>query len=91
MPSVFDSLISQLSRKDYDRLIAEAHKLRPGTEGRIPYRYRVIALGFALGYDLEQVNQRLQQGGEDKLYARNYIEATLIYAFAHRLSYDRWA
>ena len=37
---------------------------------------------------LEQLDQKLQVNGCEQLYARNFIEATLIYAFNNKLTYQ---
>ena len=57
---------------------------------KIPLRYRIIALGFIEGYDLNQLNAKLDECGCARLYARNFWEATLIYAFYNGLSYEAW-
>lgn len=53
-----------------------------------PVRYRLIALGFVAHMSLEQLDQKLQVNGCEQLYARNFIEATLIYAFNNKLTYQ---
>lgn len=57
---------------------------------KIPLRYRLIALGFIEGYDLKQLNDKLDECGCARLYARNFWEATLIYAFYKGLSFEAW-
>ncbi|MBQ4514910.1 MAG: hypothetical protein II969_18095 [Anaerolineaceae bacterium] len=56
----------------------------------VPLRYRLIALGFVQGLQLEDVNKKLLENGCEKLYARSLWEATLIYAFKNMLSYTSW-
>ena len=57
---------------------------------KAPLRCRIIALGFLEGYDLDQLNQELEKCKCERLYARNLLEATLIYAFKNRYSYEQW-
>ena len=57
---------------------------------KIPLRYRLIAFGFMEGLTLEQLNNKLDEFGCARLYARNFWEATLIYAFYNGLSYEEW-
>ena len=66
--------------------------MQPGYRevSKIPLRYRIIALGFIEGYDLDQLNDRLDECGCARLYARNFWEATLIYAFYNGLTYEAW-
>ena len=64
--------------------------MKAGLKGKIPYRYRAIAYGFAMNSSLAEVNTRLREHGENELYARNLTEATLIYAFSQHLSYGDW-
>lgn len=65
-------------------------KFDPQTMQKIPLRYRLIALGFMKKETLEEVNDRLLNQGCMPLYARSYLEASLIYTFSHGLSYERW-
>ena len=65
-------------------------KFEPQRMQKIPLRYRLIALGFMKKENLEQVNDRLLNQGCMPLYARSYLEASLIYAFSHGLSYEKW-
>ena len=57
---------------------------------KVPLRYRIIAFAFIEGYDLNQLNAKLQDFGCERLYARNLWEATLIYAFSKGLSFAAW-
>ena len=57
---------------------------------KIPLRYRLIAVGFVSHMSLEQLETKLKENGCEQLYARNFIEASLIYAFSRGLSYDQW-
>ena len=65
-------------------------KFDPQKMQKIPLRYRLIALGFMKKESLEQVNDRLLNQGCMPLYARSYLEASLIYTFSHGLSYEKW-
>ncbi len=56
----------------------------------LPLRYRLIALGFLKQETLEDLNDNLMNNGCQPLYARSSFEATLIYAFANRLSFSEW-
>lgn len=55
-----------------------------------PVRYRIIYKGFFDGTDLTMLNKSLEERGERPLYPRDFIEATLIWAFKKRLSFEEW-
>ena len=55
-----------------------------------PTRLKILAEGLAGKWDLEQVNQNLEENGCEKLYARSFYEACLIYAFERQMGYDEW-
>lgn len=55
-----------------------------------PLRYRMIYKGFCDHWTLAQLNEHLLEKGQEKLYARDLIEASLIYAFHKQLSYPDW-
>lgn len=55
-----------------------------------PERYRLIYKGFCQGWDLDTLNLKLAEKKEKKLYSRDLIEATLIYAFQKKLKYEKW-
>ena len=63
---------------------------KPRHLAAIPLRYRLIMLGFVKKMTLNEVNAKLMENGCPKLYARNFREATLIYAFSNGLSYQEW-
>lgn len=65
-------------------------KFDPQKTQKVPLRYRLIALGFMKGDGVQEVNDRLMEQGCMPLYARSYLEAGLIYAFSHGLSYEEW-
>lgn len=56
----------------------------------LPGRLAILAEGFARKMDLAEVNQYLKEEGYESLYARSLYEAGLIYAFSHRLDYEKW-
>lgn len=89
--SIFDRIISELSTEDsgteeLDRCMQFDYSL----SRKVPLRYKIISVGFVRDLSLEEVNQKLQEYGLPKLYARNLWEATLMYAFSNKLSYDSW-
>ncbi len=55
-----------------------------------PLRYRLIYKGFVNTWSLDELNEKLKEKKEEKLYARNLLEATLIYAFKKNLSFEKW-
>lgn len=55
-----------------------------------PLRYRMIYKGFCNHWTLAELNDHLAEKGQEKLYARDLIEASLIYAFHRQLSYPEW-
>ncbi len=57
---------------------------------KYPLRYRIIYKGFFDGADLDTLNKSLEEKGERRLYSRDFIEATLIWAFKNRLSFEEW-
>ncbi len=89
--SVFDTLMNHLmGETDGDKMLEECMSFDVKRTKKIPMRYRLIALGFVQGMNLEEVNDKLAQRGCEKLYARNFWEAGLIYAFLNGLSYPEW-
>ena len=55
-----------------------------------PLRCRMIYKGLMEGWSLEEVNGKLQDKGESRLYARDLLEASLIYAFRRGLGFPDW-
>ncbi len=55
-----------------------------------PLKYRLISKGFICGWDLDTINQNLHEKTGSKLYARDLIDATLIYSFKNSLSFESW-
>lgn len=87
----------------YDKIMEELMKSHIGTEiidqvldveglkkEILPKRYRLIALGFLKKDSLEDLNDMLLNNGCQPLYARSSFEATLIFAFANRMTYREW-
>ena len=72
------------------RILDECMKLDPRKTKKIPLRYRLIAVGFVSHMTLDELDRTLKENGCEQLYARNQIEATLIYAFLKGLSYQEW-
>jgi len=89
--SAFDHIISGLMADEKGaEMLAESLKFDASSMGRIPLRYRIIALGFVRRMTLDELNGKLEENGCARLYARSMLEAGLIYAFLHRLSYEEW-
>lgn len=55
-----------------------------------PLRYRIIYKGFCNQWSLGELNASLREKNEEPLYARDLIEASLIYAFQKQLTFSRW-
>ena len=88
--SAFDRMMDGLNAGIGDECLEDCMKMDAGIMKNIPRRYRLIALGFVKKYSLEQLNQRLLNDGCERLYARNRLEAELIYAFVVGLTYEEW-
>lgn len=89
--SLFDSLISELLNSANETSMVDVCLSGDQKAIRaVPLRYRLIALGFIKRRDLDEVNASLRENGCAQLYARNLIEATLIYAFSNGLRYEEW-
>lgn len=89
--SAFDIIVSDLMHDmGSTELLEESMSLDLGRVSKVPLRYRIIALGFVRNYSLEEVNAKLTEAGCARLYARSLWEASLIFAFMHRLSYEEW-
>ena len=88
---VFDTIMAEvMSDAGSGFLLEESMSKDLEKISRVPLRYRLIALGFAGGYTLEELNEKLAASGCAKLYSRSVWEAGLIYAFLHRMSYKEW-
>lgn len=90
MASLFEKMMQDFSKKDIAEMLNECMRMDARKMKRIPARYRLIAIGFLTKMSLEQLNTKLEENGCERLYARNPIEASLIYAFANGLSYPEW-
>lgn len=66
------------------------HEARCEKSEKIPLRYRLIAIGFVSHMTLDELDSKLKESGCEQLYARNQVEATLIYAFLKGFSYEEW-
>lgn len=90
MTSVFEKMIEDFRKKDTAQMLKECMSPDARKIKKIPMRYRIIAVGFVTHMTLEQLDSKLQENGCESLYARNPIEASLIYAFGNGLSYEEW-
>lgn len=89
--SVFDRITAEfINAGTAEQMLSDCMSLKPHKMTRVPLRYRIIALCFARGDNLEDLNALLLQEGCPQLYARSYLESSLIFAFKNRLSYGEW-
>ena len=88
---VFDIIVNELSLEDTgtDQL-DQCMKFNYNLSRKVPLRYKIIAVGFVRKYSLTELNEKLQEYGCAKLYARNLWEASLLFAFRNGLSYGEW-
>ena len=88
---VFDTIVNELSLEDTgtDQL-DQCMKFNYNLSRKVPLRYKIIAVGFVRKYSLTELNEKLQEYGCAKLYARNLWEASLLFAFRNGLSYGEW-
>lgn len=90
-PSVFDRITAEfMNAGTAEQMLSDCMSLKPQKMARVPLRYRIIALCFARGDSLEDLNALLLKEGCPQLYARSYLESSLIFAFKNRLSYEEW-
>lgn len=84
---LFETMITELTMNftNSDESLLEGTKEYP-----LPGRLKILAEGFAAGYDLDEVNETLRDEGYETLYARSLYEAGLIYAFSHKTGYENW-
>lgn len=61
-----------------------------GFDDFLPKRLEVLAEGFAKQWDAKQVDEKLLANECEALYARSYFEASLIYAYNHKITYTEW-
>ena len=88
--SLFEKMVTSLSDKEGVSYLDICMSPNTREIKKVPLRYRLIAFGFARGMTLNEINQLLRQNGLDQLYARNMLEASLIFAFSNRMSYGEW-
>ena len=67
-----------------------ATKYEAGFDDFLPKRVQILAKGFAEGWDLVRVNEKLLEEECETLYARSFFEAGLIFAYDHGMSYPEW-
>lgn len=91
MVSTFEQMIQDFSKKDTAKILEDCMKMDAKKMKKIPLRYRLIALGFVANMSLEQLEDKLKENDCEQLYARNFTEASLIYAFHNRISYPQWS
>ena len=89
MVSAFEKMIQDFSKKDTTKILEDCMKMDAKKMKKIPLRYRLIALGFVSHMSLEQLENKLNENDCEQLYARNFTEASLIYAFYNGLSYSQ--
>ena len=82
---IFENLVMNFSI-DTEELSKADEKKRKA----VPTRLEILAEGLAARWSLEQINQKLEENECEKLYARSFYEACLIYAFEHRMDYEEW-
>lgn len=88
---IYGDMIRQMSSTaSTGDLIADCMNFDPNTIKRVPLRCRIIARAFVDRLSLDQLNDLLAEARCPKLYARSFTEATLIYAFKKRLSFEAW-
>lgn len=92
--SAFETIIEELAQNsstDILDVVTDAVRRRnTAVIQSIPLRCRIIALGFARHFTLEELNRTLTDNGCARLYARSLWEASLIYSFHHGLSFTEW-
>lgn len=89
--SVFDRITAEfMNSGTAEQMLSDCMSLQPRKMARVPLRYRIIALGFAQGLSLDELNALLLREGCPQLYARSYLESSLIFAFRNTLTYEQW-
>lgn len=89
--SIFDQIVNELSVEDSGtEQLNQCMQFNYSLSRKVPLRYKIIAIGFVRHYTLEELNNKLQEYGLSKLYARNLWEASLLFAFSNSLSYEEW-
>ena len=91
LQKIFAGLVEDMANADQgDDFLQVCMSLDQEKIRHVPLRYRLIAMGFARRMNLDEVNDLLLSHGSPALYSRSFWEATLIFAFLHRFSYDQW-
>lgn len=90
MESVFEKIIGDLREQNGEYFLESCIDFRIREVRKIPDRYLVIAYGFVKNLSLEELNKKLTKAGCEKLYARNFLEASLVFAFSRKMPYERW-
>ena len=89
--SVFDQIINELTIEDSGtEQLDQCMQFNYSLSRKVPIRYKIIAIGYVRKYTLDELNNKLQEYGLARLYARNLWEASLLFAFRNSLSYDEW-
>ena len=89
--SIFDQIINELTIEDSGtEQLDQCMQFNYSLSRKVPLRYKIIAIGFVRKYTLEELNDKLQEYGLARLYARNIWEASLLFAFSNSLSYEEW-
>lgn len=89
---IFDKIFTDLhSMADGELLLDACMSFNPEALKRMPLRYKLIALGFAMdNVTLDKVQNKLLENNCPRLYSRSFREAMLIVAFQNHLSYRQW-
>lgn len=90
MTAIFESMIKDFIRKDTEQLLEVCMNPDISQVKKVPLRYRLIAYGFVKQLSLEQLEEKMAENGCERLYARNPVEASLIYAFSRKMTYKEW-
>ncbi len=56
---------------------------------RVPTRTQLIKIGLILKLNFEEVQRMLKIAGKEILYARNIIDARIIYSIEHKVDYEK--
>lgn len=83
-------MMYDLDEGNAKELLADCMTFDPQKIKKIPLRCRLIAVGFVSGMTLEELNDKLKEEGCEQLYARNRLEAGLIFAFHNHMTYECW-
>ncbi|MCM1328270.1 MAG: hypothetical protein NC253_02420 [Ruminococcus sp.] len=56
---------------------------------RVPTRTQIIKIGIIMKLSFEEVQRLLKIAGKETLYARNLVDARIIYSLERKLDYDK--